>query len=261
MNPILIVGIEDYGNAAETLPGCLNDVRTWERVLRSQFKITDIAVLSNNKADRASVENSLAHILTLHTDQFPAVFVYAGHGDRIKRASFTEDVLVFRTNDGPLSGDFSSADLARLMKKHLPENVERPPILILDCCYSGGILGKRADATPRMRSSQTQNTNRGVKKSGDHRSFGHPLANESRYVPLVLAAAGPDQSAWDAVMTDKKRHGLFSFVATSILNQTPSLTYDDLIQQVKSTIAKDYEFDQVPEVTGSRQDRDHSFLK
>lgn len=263
MNPVLIVGIEDYGGLAETLPGCLNDARSWETLLKSRYKVGGLTILLNDRADRKSVSNALSNLFQKHTDQFPAVFIYAGHGDRIKRGSSTEDILVFRSDDKSFSGgDFSNDDLIKLLTEHLPKDVTRSPVFVLDCCYSGGLMEAHGQATPRSRSASNPKLPK-VKRSPDHKLFGRPAgaAPPKAEVPLILAAAGPDQSAWDAMMSDNKRHGLFSFVATTALSKDPSLSYKDLIAQVKATIAKDYDFGQVPELSGSLADQPRPFLK
>lgn len=254
MNPVLIVGIEDYAGLAATLPGCLNDARSWETLLKTRYKVEDITVLLNEKAERKSVSGALASLFKKHTEQFPAIFIYAGHGDRIKRGSFTEDVLVFRSDDGSFSGgDFSSDTLTSLLREHLPKGTMRPPVFALDCCYSGGLIDKHGDTAPRSRSLSDPRLQSGVRRSLNHKPFGHPgkSADSKEDVPLILAAAGPDQSAWDAQMKDGKRHGLFSFLATNALHSKVDLSYKALVFQVKTAIAKDYDFTQSPELSGS----------
>lgn len=263
MNPVLIVGIENYGGLAETLPGCLNDAKCWETLLKSRYKVEDITVLLNDKANRRSVSDALASLFKKHTEQFPAVFIYAGHGDRLKHGASTEDVLVFRSDDGSFSGgDFSDDNLTALLKGNLPKAVKRSPVMVLDCCYSGGVIQKHAGSTRRSRSLSDPKSGAEVKRSPDHKLFGYGIkAVSQESVPLILAGAGPDQSAWDAQMKDGKRHGLFSFVATNALSSDATLSYEGLISQVKATIAKDYDFSQSPELSGNLGCKANSFSK
>jgi hypothetical protein len=192
------------------------------------------------------------------------VFVYAGHGTRTTHDSATEDALFFypKTASGS-DATFFDDDLSQLVKSTKLDLTTTQLTLILDCCYSGGLVRALVKAPPtaipRFVELPTPRDTTRAPATTTSLPFGQLRAHHGGAKPLVVAAAKATEMAWDNQMPDGKHHGVFSYFAVTALKATPSSTYDTLIERVTPSIDK--EFPQHPMLGGNETRRRLPFLQ
>ena len=139
----LLVGINNYPDAANRLEGCVNDVFLISSVLQENgFDAEDIRVVLDERATRATILDRLHWLLDGAQDQHERVFFYSGHGAQIPAYGAKEEVdhmdecLVpydFDWSPGTSITDDSFFDLY----SQLPYDARF--LSIFDCCHSGGL--------------------------------------------------------------------------------------------------------------------------
>jgi hypothetical protein len=182
-------------------------------------------------------------------------------------SSTIQDVQVF---------DYELASLIDSSRFHLQSNLT----LVFDSCHSGGLL--RNDfgnidpvdypaiprcwippeefATPKMAfwslaprwnyegvSALSSSVWSGASLS-DSDVAGGSLSGNLGIPRLVVAAAQPDQSAWDDKLDDNRRHGVFSYYALQLIRDNPKCTWHELVAGAAAKIA--LKFPQKPLLLG-----------
>ena len=165
--------------------------------------------------------------------------------------------------------DYELASLIESAKPHPQSRLT----LIFDSCHSGGLL--RTDfgnldpidypaiprcwippekfATPEM-AFWSLAPKYSVRHSAEPHVLSGSLLSDSFLsgnidVPrLVVAAAQPDQSAWDDKLDDNRRHGVFSYYALQLIRANPKCTWRELIAGAAAKIA--LKFPQKPLLLG-----------
>ena len=148
----LLVGIGEYKSlqtapqaGMRNLKGPGNDVMKIKDTLMTYygFKEGDIQVLLDNQATRNNIENSFnSHLVDSTTAGDLVVLYYSGHGTRVPDYSgtssdgFEEALCPYDTV--PVGGYniIINRELALWMQKL----TGRTTVLIMDCCYSGGMV-------------------------------------------------------------------------------------------------------------------------
>jgi hypothetical protein len=255
MDRALIVGISDYGRLNQPLPGCINDMNDWREVLVGSqgFDGDHVRLLADDRATKPEIETRLDWLLADAEDGDRRVFIFAGHGLRLRHRERDTGDLDDRQDEAlvtypPAEGDLDSYliyddDLAELVDKSRAAQSSCHFTFILDSCHSGGMLRKilamKSDVPlPRCWEPPPDIAARAATTAVlPLRRFGS-LENAKAKIPrLVIAAARQEESAWDATMDDGRRHGAFTYHATRALRRNSDLSADALIGQVLPVVA------------------------
>jgi Caspase domain len=286
MHRLVAVGISDYGGAANPLPGAVNDMNDWAGYVTTSLGVRgdDIRLLANAAATRPAILDSLRWLLSDTRPGEHRVFVFAGHGSRFRTkdaqtGAFSSEIhetfVAYPGGSSTLQDvqifDHELASLIDGAKPHPQSKLT----LVFDSCHSGGLL--RSDfgnvdpidypaiprcwippekfATPKMAfwslaprtyHEEVPALSRGA-STGAVLSGGFLSGNLD--VPrLVVAAAQPDQSAWDDKLDDNRRHGVFSYYALQLIRDNPKRTWLELIAGAAAKIA--LKFPQKPLLLG-----------
>lgn len=148
----LLVGINDYPNAADKLEGCINDIFTISSVLQ-ECGVPPEAIRTCLD-ERATAEGILSRLKWLLDDPRPGdelIFYYSGHGARIPE--YGENYEPDHKVETLVPWDFDwsrekaiSDDQIYNLYSQLPFGCRL--VMIFDCCHSGGI---HRDGGPRPR--------------------------------------------------------------------------------------------------------------
>jgi Caspase domain len=284
MHRLVAVGISDYGGAANPLPGAINDMNDWAGYVRTTLGVRgdDIRLLANAAATRPAILDSLRWLLSDTRSGEHRVFFFAGHGSRFRKkdaqtGAFSDEIhetFVAHPGGSATIQDVQIFDyeLASLIESAKPHPQSRLT-LIFDSCHSGGLL--RTDfgnldpidypaiprcwippekfATPEM-AFWSLAPKYSVRHSAEPHVLSGSLLSDSFLsgnidVPrLVVAAAQPDQSAWDDKLDDNRRHGVFSYYALQLIRANPKCTWRELIAGAAAKIA--LKFPQKPLLLG-----------
>jgi hypothetical protein len=139
----LLVGINQYPNAADRLDGCINDVFTMSAVLQEcGFRPEDIRTLFDNRASGAGILERLEWLVEDARAGDELVFYYSGHGARVPE--YGEFMEPDRLTETLVPWDFDwtpergvSDEQLYALYSQLP--YETRLMMIFDCCHSGGM--------------------------------------------------------------------------------------------------------------------------
>ncbi|HEX6883869.1 MAG TPA: caspase family protein [Planctomycetota bacterium] len=148
----LLVGINDYPNAADRLEGCVNDVFLMSALLQEcGFEAEDIRVCLDRRATARGILERLEWLLDDPRPGDQLVFYYSGHGAQLP--SYGAGDTVDRKDETLVPWDFDwslercvTDDQLYALYSQLPYGTQL--VALFDCCHSGGI--HRAGA-PRAR--------------------------------------------------------------------------------------------------------------
>lgn len=139
----LLVGINDYPQAAARLSGCVNDVYLMSSLLQEiGFSAEDIRIVLN---DRATARGIISRMEWLLDDVLPGdqlIFYYSGHGARLPGYNSAEEVDHVDETLVPFDFDWtpdtSIAD-DKICELYSQLHYDTRLTMIFDCCHSGGI--------------------------------------------------------------------------------------------------------------------------
>jgi len=139
----LLVGINDYPNAADRLEGCVNDVFLVSSLLQEcGFEAEDIRVCLDRRATARGILERLEWLLGAARAGDQLVFYYSGHGAQLP--SYGDGDTVDRKDETLVPWDFDwspercvTDDQLFALYSQLPYGTQL--VKIFDCCHSGGI--------------------------------------------------------------------------------------------------------------------------
>ena len=146
----LLVGINAYPDAAQRLEGCVNDVFLVSSVLQEcGFDAEDIRVVLDDRATAAGIRERLHWLLDGVKDGDTRFFYYSGHGAQLP--IYGPEGKIDRVASCLVPHDFNWTDKLAITDRDLVNSYSQLPydsrlMMVLDCCYSGGMTrgGARA---------------------------------------------------------------------------------------------------------------------
>lgn len=250
----LLVGLNHYPDPANTLRGCLNDVRQIGDTLAAQLGFGDtgaIRTLTDAEATTAAIRRGLERLVGGARAGDVIVFHYSGHGSQVEDKSGDEEdgldeiICPFDLDwDNPFTDDDLDAIVSRL-------DADAVFTVILDCCHSGTGLRELVQRVPRSRPrclSCPAVTAR-ERPVASVRRFGERL---SRRGAILIAGCRSNQVSADALL-DGDYHGALTFyLCRAITELGPEATYLELIRRVRQLLNREG-FDQVPQLEGANE--------
>jgi hypothetical protein len=250
----------------QPLPGCINDMNEWRGLLVGAlgFPADDVRLLADDRATKPAIEKRLEWLLADAKESSRRVFIFAGHGARLRRRDSDTGDLDDERDEAlvtypPPTGDVDTYliyddDLAAIADRSGAGTGGRVTF-IFDCCHSGGMLRTMFDLNgekplPRCWQKPPDLAARSATVPLPVRRLGS-LGNAENDIPrLIIAAARQEEAAWDALMDDGERHGAFTYHATRALARDNGLTADALLNHVTPLVA--VRFPQHPGLLGDK---------
>jgi metacaspase-1 len=247
----LLVGINRYPDPADSLKGCINDVRMIDEALREHYGFTEegaVRILTDERATTAAILDGLSWLTRGTVPGDSLVFHYSGHGSQVPDRHGDEgsdglDEILCPYDldwDRPLRDD----DLAEACA-----GVARGALftVILDCCHSGtGLRGPdrlHAGSRPRFVAhpdARPHTRRRTVRRFG---------VSVTKTNAVLLAACRADQTSADASI-DGGFHGAHTYFLCQALRTAHWVpTYRDLAASTGAALFR-AGFDQVPQLEG-----------
>lgn len=251
MNRALVVGIGDYGRLGRPLPGCANDRTGWRDLLVPTLNVSgsNLRVRADAQATRDVLLEDLLWLLSDVSAGDQRVFFFAGHGARLRRHNAQSGAVETVLNETLVaypgaSDDYETfmlfdSDLAALIDQSaFPASARLT--LIIDACHAAGAAMPFEDA-PVARCLELDAVARALEWElavPVVRKFGSLQGVQVSRV--FVAAARPEQSAWDARMADGQRHGVFSYHALRAISGQPTISFERLITTITPPIASNF---------------------
>ena len=249
----LLVGLNHYPDPANTLRGCINDVRQVSDLLCSRFGFAangSTRSLTDARATTAAIVDRLHWLLDGARAGDVLVFHYSGHGSQVpdRHGDEVDDGLdeIICPYDLDWDDPFTDDDLYAIVKD-LPAGVNLT--VVLDCCHSG--TGLREAASPGSRArrrclSAPPALSRPRRADAAVRRFGSRAAQHGA---ILIAGCRSDQVSADAYIDGDYHGALTYFLCRAIETAEGRLTYRELIERVRREL-RENQFDQVPQLEG-----------
>ncbi len=139
----LIVGVNEYADAAQNLSGCVNDAFLVSAMLQeSGFDAGDIRMVLNDRATCAGVRDRLEWLLDGAKAGDTRFLYYSGHGAQMpaygvgERVDSVHETLVLHDFDWTAERAFTDEQFHALYSQ-LPYELNF--VAMFDCCHSGGM--------------------------------------------------------------------------------------------------------------------------
>jgi len=195
-NRALVIGVSDYPDPADRLPGVAGDVREIAKLLGSRAGVFDrhgVRVLTDAQVTRSAALAALGDTLGAAAEA-DTVFAYiAGHGSVWRDAAGATSYFFVPYDGDPNDLPRTAVDLADV-KRAFDGCRARNVFLWLDFCHSGGIVARRAGI--------------GTGRAGDEQEvIGRVLRVVRGHGRLIFAACTPEQLAYE---DPAGTHGLFT---------------------------------------------------
>jgi hypothetical protein len=290
-NRAVIVGVNDYsqqqslppGWSVGNLSGCVADASSMQTLLTQNFGFQVMSCLTDTAAGRDAIVAAVQAMLAASTAGDVACLVYSGHGGRFpadpaNSNCYYESII-------PASGaPITDLDVYNLASSLQPSVVNFT--LILDSCHSGGIHEGTPDSTVTPRSASysadyiqtcvsdmttiipcgvclapgdTDMTGNVSNVVGQGNGVVCSVDDNKSLVPsslsTVVAACRFDETAADGP------HGALTQGLLDVITQSnPSVSYRDLIDQLRDDIQNSQQFTQTPTLLGQQNRMDAAFL-
>ena len=179
----LFIGIDRYASPDVNWLSCATrDAKALHALFGDTLGGTS-ALLIDGQATRAAVEREFKSFAKCDPDDI-VVVAFSGHG------SDTHELVTYDTTLSDLAATTIPLDVLKDWFSRIPA---RRLVLLLDCCFSGGMGAKvlHADNTPR-----------------DVKSVEARLASLSGEGRLIITASGPTEPAYE---NRKLKHGFFTY--------------------------------------------------
>ncbi len=209
------------------LLGPVHDVDAMQGILTGKYGFTDVKVLKNGQANRASI---IQAILTHLTDEAAAgdicVFYYSGHGSRVRNSKDPKgwDESIVPSDSALGAPDIRDKELARLFLKAIDKGVLLTAIF--DSCNSGSIARGYPQADQRVRAVGFDQ--RDVADAPDFKD-----TPEDKGM-LVLSASKDEQRAEERSYGDTI-HGDFTWALANVLRQ-PSVYVNESARRIFDSV-------------------------
>ena len=265
----LLIGVADYkllpsglnskGKPVTDLRGPVNDVNNMKRALLCYgFKEKDIKILINSKATRQNIERVFRQWLIEGTRKGDlVVFYFSGHGSRVPDKNGDEadgkDEVILPYNAVPSGGENIIIDdeLGLWLSMLKGRNV----IVIIDSCYSGGVVrGVRGKVVSYLES--TPATKVKFIPITNYRPTQAVLAipKDIPDIPpdvIFLTASKEDEVALE-VQQGNEFYGGFTLGLTKKMQTLKNPTYKELFEESKKYVWDKLKLPQNPQLYASR---------
>jgi Protein kinase domain/Caspase domain len=136
----LLIGVSEYGEGLEPLPGSLLDVQAMERVMADDDRGA-FGVKRLENCDRATMETAIEQFFQQHGTDDIVLFYFSGHGDLGRGGLANQQLHLCASNSAKPQNLLreSTALSASFLKRQMDICKARRIVVILDCCYSGAI--------------------------------------------------------------------------------------------------------------------------
>jgi uncharacterized caspase-like protein len=137
----LLVGVSEYGEGFDPLPGCLLDVQEMRAALESPDCGAFDQVLSLENSDRGTLETEIEQFFSGKSPEDLLLLYFSGHGDLGSGGILHQQLHLCARNTFKKEERLveSSAISTVFLKRRMDLSKSQQIVVILDCCYSGAI--------------------------------------------------------------------------------------------------------------------------
>ena len=200
----LVVGVSEYGEGFELLPGSLRDVQAMDAILKNADRGAFQTQAIEN-CDRSQLETQIEQFFRGKSPDDVLLFYFSGHGD-LGSGGMLNQHLHFCTRNTTKQDKRlveSSALSASFLKRQMDLSKSRQIIVILDCCYSGAIGDLLKKGEEEINYGELQAEGRVILASSSAAKVSlqakDGLSLYTRYlIEGMEGAAYPGQGAWIA---------------------------------------------------------------
>jgi len=240
----LIVGISEYAPLKPDLRSSVFEIEQWRDLLVDVYEFAnhDIRLLADKRATKSAILDRLMWLLSNTNANDQLVFIFCGHGMRLRRRDSEGDFLDLQDEGivsypggvgDPVDAVIFDDDLTTLYCSMAVAQYAKPTF-IFDCCYSAGIDFSEPERLRKAVMLPVDLAHRNRSTANIVR-FGLEITRNANTHPLIVAASGEFDLAIEVVLDNQPR-SLFSSLAIGALRANPSLTYEELIANISKNM-------------------------
>jgi len=230
----LLVGINYIGTQNE-LYGCINDVNSIkERIISKGFtNINTITDLTPQKPTKNNILSEFKNLLVNSQAGDLLLFLYSGHGSYILDKNNNEEdgydeLIVSSDLQGIVDDEFKI-----IIQQNLKQDVTL--FALFDSCFSGSVLDLRYQYLDSL------NYDKYTENNKEEITIGNVF---------MISGCTDEQTSADAVFNNKA-NGAMTWALLQSLNQTPSVSWRELIKSMRDILKKST-FSQIPQFSSGK---------
>lgn len=271
----VLIGINKYQVPGADLRGCVNDVNNLQEVLTRYYGFAgkDITILTDLKATKKAMQTAIQKLIGGAKKGDVLLLHYSGHGSNVPdddgdEADKRDEILC------PTDLDWKDPFRDDWLRKAFDKLKAGAGLtVIMDCCHSG--TNTRAIQPPDVPikerylpspwdlvAAESGRKLRGTVK-GELRASSRAKRKKSDVVhadicELLITGCRDTQTSADAFIKGTYNGALTYYLVESIKEANGKLSYRELHKQTLAKLKGEY--DQVPQLEGSKSKFDRSFL-
>ena len=231
----ICIGINNYPGTQNDLRGCINDAKAWGDLFKSKYGFNEVQFVFDQNATCKNVKNTMVALIKKSVPGDEIVVTYSGHGSKVTDTNGDEDDRIDETwylYDGNFIDDQLKAIL-----DNVKEGVKLT--IVSDSCHSGTVTrallstleGESVYAKPRYMPPKDSIEAAQIGAVTAERAIGFP---EEGMNHILLSGAKSTEYSYDAYFD--KPMGAMTYYATTILNQTPDITWKEFHKQLRTKL-------------------------
>jgi hypothetical protein len=216
----LLMGL-NYRNSSYELFGCINDVYSIEKKLRSSYGFTNVSIITddtNIKPTASNIYNQIKQLLQNSVSGDLLFISYSGHGSYIMDTNGDEKDGRDETLVGLDLIGVKDDSLKSLIDTHLKSGVTL--IMLFDSCFSGTILDLKYQYRDTLNNSNLTINNKSSETAGNI---------------IVISSSQDNQTSVDAYINNKSQ-GAATWGFLKALNDDLKPTWENLIHNMRTVI-------------------------
>ena len=260
MKRALCVGINDYPVRGADLKGCVNDAKSWARLLEEHYRFepANVTMLLNKQATKQAILAALDALIAGSKRGDVVVFTNSSHGTYVADTDGDEPMYDEAMCPYDMKKNLIVDDELRVRFAKIPSGVHLT--VISDSCFSGSVTRLVPELTPDQRRPRFVPPSvigraeiPGVRQVARPRSAEkHP---QSKMREVLVTGCRDDQYSYDARI-GRQYHGAMTYFATQIIAEANyQLTYAQLWDQLVVRLQQNG-YDQEPQVEGKDASKD-----
>ena len=260
MKRALCVGINDYPVRGADLKGCVNDAKSWARLLEEHFKFdpANVTLLLDKQATKQHILAGIDELIAGSKRGDVLVFTNSSHGTYVADTDGDEPLYDEAMCPYDMKQNLIVDDELRGRFAKIPSGVHFT--VISDSCFSGSVTRRLPFETPDDRRERFVNpSDIGRPEIAGVRQVARPRSSEkypqSKMREVLVTGCRDDQYSYDARF-GRVYHGAMTYFATQIIAEANyQLSYAQLWDDLVVRLQREG-YDQEPQVEGKRASKE-----
>ena len=241
----LIIGVNDYPGDWNDLEYCVADANDFRSSFQNSSMWNDATIyyITNSEATESNILNTIATIKANASSEDRFVMTFSGHGTNTEGRA----AMCVWTDDLTDWGYIDDAELASAIS-----GMPCPSALFIDCCYSGGLIGKKLTKTVNGTVKTARVYTGAPGYNPDFKGTFNPRNVETLSNLVAVTASAGSEVSWES---SSLGNGVFSYYCVEGLGSSSSVGPADTDgnNSISAEEVYDYSYSRVLSYTSNDQ--------